>query len=190
MENFVRNYEGVLNPEECKDVINEFERLAEIIKPQDSKIQHGNTIANRSDRCIMFDDQCPEFAGKIRMKMQPFMQDYVQQFPAITDMPMMGIAVKVQKTEPGGGFHQWHCEQSSIESARRMLVWTIYLNDIEEGGETEFLHLGPLRVQPKAGMLSVFPAGFSHIHRGNSPIGQTKYIATGWWYMADMARSG
>lgn len=189
MEDFIWSFDDVLNQQECQDVINEFDRLAEIIKPVDSKHVHGNNRGNRSDLCIMFDDQSPVMAGLIRQQMQPAMDEYVSHFPGISNTPLMGIAVKVQRTEPGGGFHQWHCEQASIEAARRALVWTIYLNDIEEGGETEFLHQSK-RVKPEAGKLSVFPAAFTHLHRGNPPLSQVKYIATGWWYISDLARQG
>ena len=87
---------------------------------------------------------------------------------------------KIQKTNPGEGYHQWHYEWSTKKSMiDRWGVWTLYLNDIEEGGETEFLHLHK-RVQPKKGKLVIFPSGFSHTHRGNPPLKESKHIVTGW----------
>jgi hypothetical protein len=61
----------------------------------------------------------------------------------------------------------------------RVLVFTLYLNDVEEGGETEFLYLSK-RVQPKTGRMVIWPAGFTHTHRGNPPLKGDKYIITGW----------
>ena len=55
----------------------------------------------------------------------------------------------------------------------------LYLNDVKEGGETEFLYQHK-RYQPKEGTLLIFPAGFTHTHRGNPPISNDKYIVTGW----------
>ena len=60
-----------------------------------------------------------------------------------------------------------------------MFVVQTYLNDDFEAGETEFLHQH-LRVTPKEGSVLIFPAGFTHIHRGNPPIGGTKYLLTTW----------
>ena len=60
-----------------------------------------------------------------------------------------------------------------------MLAWTIYLNDVPEGGETEFLYQSQ-RVSPEKGKTCIFPAGFMHTHRGNPPLKKDKYIATGW----------
>ena len=92
--------------------------------------------------------------------------------------------VKVQKTEPKGGFHKWHTEQGVGRSSNaRCLVWMIYLNDLPEGeGTTEFLEFG-LKLQPKQGMLVLWPAGWTHTHRGNPVYTQNKYIATGWYYL-------
>ena len=86
---------------------------------------------------------------------------------------------KVQKTLPTEGYHVWHYENGGNQYARRFAVWTLYLNDIEEGGETEFLYQS-LRVKPKKGTVVIFPAGYTHIHRGNPPLSGEKYIVTGW----------
>jgi hypothetical protein len=55
----------------------------------------------------------------------------------------------------------------------------VYLNDIEDGGETEFLYLSK-RVKPVTGRVLLWPAGYTHTHRGNPPLKDTKYIITGW----------
>jgi len=91
--------------------------------------------------------------------------------------------MKVQKTPPKGGFHTWHSEHSPHDNAPyRVLTWTLYLNDIPDGeGETEFLEYG-IKIQPKKGLLSFFPAGWQHTHRGNPVYSCDKYIATGWYY--------
>ena len=93
-------------------------------------------------------------------------------------------SMKVQKTPPKGGFHQWHCEHGRMDSASwRNLTWTLYLNDIPDGeGETEFIEYG-VKVQPKKGLLCFFPASWTHTHRGNPVYSCDKYIATGWYYL-------
>ena len=89
------------------------------------------------------------------------------------------IDFKVQKTLPSQGYHVWHYENGNVEYAHRVLTWTVYLNDIKEGGETEFLHQSK-RVTPEQGSVVIFPAAFTHIHRGNPPLSGEKYIITGW----------
>ena len=56
----------------------------------------------------------------------------------------------------------------------------IYLNDVTDGGYTEFPNQGK-RFQPRAGDLLIWPAFFTHPHRGIASKTQTKYIVTGWY---------
>jgi len=88
--------------------------------------------------------------------------------------------IKIQKTVPTGGYHSWHTERSYTNNlCTRVLVFTVYLNDINEGGETEFL-LMKQRVKPVKGRISIFPAYFPFVHRGNPPLQEDKYIVTSW----------
>ena len=86
----------------------------------------------------------------------------------------------MQKTEQSQGYHVWHMEHSSgMDSYRTICAWALFLNDVEEGGELEFLYQSK-RVKPKQGDFVLWPAGYTHHHRGNPPISGVKYIYTGW----------
>ena len=79
-----------------------------------------------------------------------------------------------------GHYNAWHCEwmsDPSRSSIMRTLITMLYLNDVDEGGKTEFYNQG-LEVQPKAGRLVLFPAYFTHTHRGQTPLSNDKYIIT------------
>lgn len=82
-----------------------------------------------------------------------------------------------------GGYPYWHSEQyprlDRNEALHRVLLWSVYLNDGFEDGETEFLYQ-QRRIRPKVGSLLMAPAAFTHTHRGNRPRGGDKYIATSW----------
>jgi len=82
-----------------------------------------------------------------------------------------------------GGYPYWHCEtypkDASCETLHRVLLWTIYLNDGFEAGETEFLYQ-QRKVKPRTGSLLLAPTAFTHTHRGNRPLGGDKLIATSW----------
>jgi hypothetical protein len=93
-------------------------------------------------------------------------------------------AVNLQKYLAGeGGYPHWHSEiypqDARCEPLHRVLLWSVYLNDVPEAGETEFFYQRR-KVAPKAGTLLIAPAGFTHTHRGNTPVGGDKYIATSW----------
>ena len=66
----------------------------------------------------------------------------------------------------------------SIE--RRMLAWMIYLNDVTEGGETEFPSQ-EIKFQPRTGDLLFWPAYWTHPHHGLPSSSQIKYIISGWF---------
>ena len=93
-------------------------------------------------------------------------------------------AINLQRyTADRGGYPYWHCElfprDANAETLHRHLLWTIYLNDGFEQGETEFLYQRR-KVAPRTGDLLIAPAAFTHTHRGNRPKGGDKYIATSW----------
>ena len=80
---------------------------------------------------------------------------------------------QIQRTQPGD-YYIWHHDQS----ATRMVTFIWYLNDIKDGGYTEFID--GTRIQPEAGKLIIFPATWDFLHRGVSPKTETKYLCTGW----------
>jgi len=94
--------------------------------------------------------------------------------------PFYFTALKIQKTLPTEGYHVWHIEHNKgFENEARAFVFSIYLNDVEEGGETEFLHFSK-RVKPTMGRIVIWPAAFPYLHRGNPPLKGEKYILTSW----------
>ena len=84
-----------------------------------------------------------------------------------------------------GAYPYWHCELyphpqfDNGESLHRVVLWTIYLNDDFDQGETEFLYQRR-KIVPKTGSLLIAPTAFTHTHRGNMPRRGDKYIATSW----------
>ena len=89
----------------------------------------------------------------------------------------------IQKYDPGGGYHILHCEQDGgppDDVAGRMLVWMIYLNTVTDSGGTYFSSYNKT-IRAKEGRLVIWPAFWTHCHKGVVSKSQTKYIATGWY---------
>ena len=82
-----------------------------------------------------------------------------------------------------GGYHHWHSEiypqNASCETLHRALLFQFYLNDVEEGGGTEFYYQRKT-VAARRGRLVIAPAGFTHAHKGHVALSGDKYIATSW----------
>ena len=110
-------------------------------------------------------------------ELAPFLSQYAAEFPGVQGA--ISYEIKLQKTPVKGGYAVWHPEQGPGSSATRTISWLVYLNDVEEGGETEFLYQG-FRQKATKGTLVIWPTGFTHTHRGNPPYSNEKYIITGW----------
>lgn len=115
-----------------------------------------------------------------------------EDFPSMADETLGNLiravfrpgAINIQRYTGGqGGYPYWHCElyprDPSGDTLHRHLLWTLYLNDSFDAGETEFLYQ-QRKVKPKTGSLVIAPAAFTHTHRGNRPERGDKYIATSW----------
>jgi prolyl 4-hydroxylase len=89
----------------------------------------------------------------------------------------------LQRYEEGGHFSAIHAERMGIANLSRMFAWMTYLNDVEVGGETEFTHYN-LQVKPATGKTLIWPADWTHAHRGNPIPEARKYIITGWLHLA------
>ena len=86
----------------------------------------------------------------------------------------------LQKYLPGKGFYKNHCENVGGESVVRVLAWMFYLNTIKDGGGTYFTDYD-YTTNAVEGRCVIWPAFFTHTHRGIVSKTETKYIATGWF---------
>lgn len=86
---------------------------------------------------------------------------------------------RIHRTEPGEFYH-WHVENDGPTYSDRQLVALWYLNDVESpGGETEFKYQN-VKVSPSQGTLVLFPAAWTHEHRGCEVLNGTKYTIVSW----------
>ena len=75
-----------------------------------------------------------------------------------------------------------HVDVMNQETAKRFLSFFIYLNDVEEGGETQFVNINkpgtfiPYTVEAKRGRLLMFPPTWQYYHAGLKPKSGKKYL--------------
>lgn len=191
-KDFIAVYQNLYPEGYCQHLINEFERLVESGAGIDRKRNEG-ALKHRKDDTQLFLNigmhSVADFNGVSSTKLffdglQHCYDQYTDQFSVLRDSNIRGTAMKMQRTEPGGGYHLWHAEQGNKEHAERVLVYMLYLNDlgVQDGGETEFLYQR-LRLRPEANTMILWPAAYTHAHRGNTVLGdKSKYIVTGWFY--------
>lgn len=188
MENFIGIYDNAFAPEYCERVIEWFEKSRALgfghVRTEVEQISRHK----KDDEFLFMADEPTLNLMHTGTLVSDFLghfwsvcyKDYASKFSILDEYENHTVYnVKVQRTLPGGGYHIWHSEHSGRKASNRIAAFSLYLNDVNEGGETEFLYYG-LRVEPKVGRLVIWPAGYTHTHRGNPPLKETKYIITGW----------
>lgn len=152
-----------------------------IISSGDKQFKLG--ITGRNDISIFLNILDNGLSDTCYEHLQIAYNKYSTEYPDLNTTSLACTEIKMQRTPPGGGYHVWHTERvgSSQFFNSRHVAWMIYLNDMPDGeAETEFFHQ-KLRVKPTAGTTLIWPAAYTHLHRGNTVFTKNKYILTGWF---------
>ena len=107
-------------------------------------------------------------------------KEYLTEYSIVVYGSLHSWIFKVHKVKENQGYHKWHCENAGYENRDRFLTYMTYLQAPSEGGETEFLFQSK-RIDPVVGRTLIWPAGFTHKHRGNPPLKGEKFYITGWF---------
>ena len=110
-----------------------------------------------------------------------FYKDYNKQWPFLASI-VSNLEIgkfNIGKYIAGQHFQKVHTERAGLSSLHRLLAFMTYLNDVEDGGSTYFTHYD-LGIQPKKGLTLIWPAEWTHAHKGNVINSGFKYIITGW----------
>ena len=125
-----------------------------------------------------------DVAQKYILSLKKVAENYIEKYPFCDKYAPWNISegFQLQYYKPGEAFYSYHTERISSDypSCTRHLVFMTYLNDVEDQGETEFLHQ-KIKVKPKKGKTLIWPADWTHTHRGIPSPTQEKYIITGWF---------
>lgn len=188
---FIGVYENALPRELCESLISNADDLINLegITRYEQTVNDKHMIDDTATTIMTHMAPFRELGGipglvEAHDIMQECTMRYLDHFPVFNN-ELQSYHMKFQRTEPSQGYHAWHSENSSPQYRGRDLVWTIYLNTVQEGGETEFLYQRK-RVPAKQGSVCIFPAAFTHTHRGNPPLSGVKYICTGWWVTVEV----
>ena len=170
----------------CDDLIEYFESPANQKKPgiigaEVDKTKKDSTDLSIRPRCMQ--PQIVEYIRQLNIISEKYKEKY--SWCHETHHPWNLVTrFNIQKYEPGQGFHAWHMERNSslgpTFATARHLAWMTYLNDVEDGGETEWFYQ-KLKVKPQKGLTLIWPVEWTHVHRGITSNTETKYIITGWY---------
>ena len=118
---------------------------------------------------------------KYTYQFQLLLNKYIDDYPSCNMYNPFGLVEKIniQHYKANEGYFSYHCERANFQTFNRHLTWITYLNDVNNAGETEFLHQ-KLKIKPKKGLTIIFPVDWTFTHRGVTSPSEEKYIATGW----------
>jgi len=191
-KDFIGVFSEVYPEKFCAHLIAEFDRNQTLGAGSDRQTGEGANKHIKEDYQIFsngkninfepFDDKSTVdmfFKG-----LQHCFEVYTNEFSTLKGININCNNMKMQKTSTRGGYHVWHGEQGNGAEANRGIVYMLYLNTLptEANGETEFLYQ-QRRISPVGNTMVLWPAAFTHAHRGNPVYGDnSKYIVTGWFY--------
>jgi len=184
MDNYIRVYDDVVDKDSCNLLIGKFETYED---------QHEVVLVKNKNMAISFNQinifNHDEWKG-IREQLIEAMLYYVNIYKEECNILEMmwperfGYeAIRIKRYLPNDYDRFDEHVDSTAGCQKRFLNFLMYLNDVEEGGETEFPQIMkpgtymPLSVKPKAGTMVIFPPMWCWLHAGRKPISGPKYFA-------------
>ena len=184
MVDFIGVYDKVTRPSMCKEIIDFFEENKDLQFRGRTSFS-GNVIVepkvkDSKDITLSFIDGTVPSTILTRI-LTSYTPLYIDTFRStdLIDEFSVEMGYNLQRYNPGQGYHLLHCENSS-RGVDRVLAWTLYLNTVTEGGGTYYPEYDKT-IDAVEGRLCIFPAFWTHAHKGIVSNTETKYIATGWY---------
>ena len=193
---FIYRVPGLIPKSLCNQIINKFEK-SNFKRPGVASHGDGETVQRSVysdikmstdisfESNILKNEEFQKEWGIVLHKLYPLIREgvdgYVNKFQHLDTLTTFTLeAFNIQKYNPGEGFFPFHCENTgSGIGLLRVLAWMIYLNDVPDGG-TEFLYQDHIETAEQ-GKFLIWPAYWTHAHKGQISNTTTKYILTGWF---------
>jgi len=120
--------------------------------------------------------------------LQDGLKEYSKRYKHFNGELCIQEGFNIQHYSPGQGYKKWHNERPMHQAHQRALVFMTYLNDVPDGGGTEFAYYPEIKLKAEKGLTLLWPTDFTHTHRGI--ISQhEKWIATGWFHHLDAVQT-
>ena len=173
MKKYIQVYDNVLPEEHCKTLIDKFES---------NKDQQVSTdLENHRHFTEININQYPDWSNMVTglyNALKPYIAKYKEDCKITkTQWPeKYGFEqIRFKKYLPNDKDEfKSHVDVGDHASARRFLVFFLYLNNNMEGA-TSFEEYN-VTVRPERGKLLMFPPTWTYLHAGHKPIHKSKYI--------------
>jgi prolyl 4-hydroxylase len=176
LADYIRWYDDALPADLCARLVAGFEDAAHRHAPHGRGYERGLEQSSWTELDItpLADDG---MKGFFIAQIEKYLRQYNESVPLTIPLSDYGsyqpLRIKRYRASGSDAF-QTHFDALGNLS-HRYLVFLWYLNDVAEGGETEFGDLG-IRIAARTGRLLVFPPYWMYQHAGLPPISNDKYI--------------
>ena len=147
IKDFIGVFPAAVNPNFCDYLCEYLDNATEL--------QGGRNYTHVKDKQICLDAFSPGESKNLMEFVNGCLYYYINEFTYLTNFNYVSAVVLLQKTQPTEGYHMFHGENINWNLHTRTMAWMAYLNDVEEGGETEFLYQ-KLKVKPKKGTVVIW----------------------------------
>lgn len=177
---FIVRVESLLDPATCAGVLERFQadpaaREGRVFHSEGGDQVNDDKVSR--DLPIPSDGAWAETFDGLHVAVSEAVASLVPSFPSLQVHPLASTGYKIQHYPKGEGRFTWHFDALGPLAQGRVLALILYLNDVAEGGETEFHHQG-VSVAPRAGHAIFFPTAWTHMHRGKIPLSGPKTVIT------------
>jgi hypothetical protein len=197
--NFIKEFENSIPDILCDKLIDMYEESTDKF-PGQTLYGVNKDVKNTNDVTIPKNEKWEKINAFLYKELMSKLKDYIQhispekeivlfvndkqhRFSYFNDRPLFTEGFLIQKYDKNLGQFVYHNDFAIHENKEsyRVLTFLWYLNEVEQGGETEFW--GNYIIKPKKGKLLLFPTSWTYPHSGKIPISSDKYIITGWLYI-------
>lgn len=189
MKELIRVYENILSATICDEIITKFDNDQRRLKGVVGSPEFGGGV--RTNVKISTDLQISKLArtdqswkryvdivGNAYMgAISKYSEDVTSMRYLVGKMGITGF--QIQCYPPSKGHYTEHVDANSMMASLRVLSGVIYLNTLEEGGETSFPYQDK-KIKPVQGSIAIFPSNFAFPHEALNPIKKPKYIIATW----------
>jgi len=165
----------------CRTIIGQYER--------DPRKHPGYTVGSRGEKKahdevkvstdleIDTDGAWTAIHAELHEAVSRVIRTIAAEFPSLQVWPLRCTGYKIQHYRKNEGRFRWHFDALGPGAWDRQLAMVIYLNSVASGGETCF-HRQNLRLKPVAGDAVFFPTFWTHMHCGETPTSEDKYVVS------------
>ena len=168
----------------CDEIIKDFHKKENLQRPGrlgiKGKLITDHTSKHSTDITL---DQNEKIFESWLVEFQVILDRYLILFGFANYVAPFNIVepINIQYYKPYEGYRAIHCERTgyNLRTTSRHLAFQTYLNTVDDGGETEFVYQ-QYKCKAVKGKTLIWPADWTHSHRGIVSSTESKYIITGW----------